>query len=43
MAEGSQHADDSQVFGDSQQDDEAASDPSPDAEPKSKKAKTEEH
>ena len=53
VAEDSQHADDSQVFGDSQQDDdsqvfgdsqqdEAASDPpSSDAEPKSKKAKTE--
>ena len=38
----SQQDDDSQVFGCSQQDDEAASDPpSSDAEPKSKKAKTE--
>ena len=39
----SEQDDDSQVFGDSEQDDEAASDPpSSDAEPKSKKAKTEE-
>ena len=39
----SQQDDDSQVFGDSEQNDEAASDPpSSDAEPKSKKAKTEE-
>ena len=43
VTEDSQHADDSQVFGDSEQNDEAASDPpSSDAEPKSKKAKTEE-